>query len=69
MSVFILDKISKTYVVNKKENKVLNNISLTLPDNGLFSIVGKSGCGKSTLLNILMGIEKPTSGKVYFEGT
>lgn len=66
MSVFILENISKSFVVDKKENKVLNSISFSFPDSGLVSIIGKSGSGKSTLLNILMGIEKPTNGKVYF---
>ena len=68
MSVFILQGIKKTFVVNKKENVVLNDINLIFPDSGLVSIIGKSGSGKSTLLNILMGIEKPTSGKVFFKG-
>ena len=68
MSVFILQGIKKTFVVNKKENVVLNDINLVFPDSGLVSIIGKSGSGKSTLLNILMGIEKPTSGKVFFKG-
>lgn len=68
MSVFILQGIKKTFVVNKKENVVLNDINLVFPDSGLVSIIGKSGSGKSTLLNILIGIEKPTSGKVFFKG-
>ena len=68
MSVFILQGIKKTFVINKKENVVLNDINLVFPDSGLVSIIGKSGSGKSTLLNILMGIEKPTSGKVFFKG-
>ena len=68
MSVFILKDLSKTFTTGKQQNKVLKNINLVFPEEGLFSIVGKSGCGKSTLLNILMGIEKPTSGKVYFNG-
>lgn len=66
MSVFVLENVSKSFYSNKKENKVLESINLKFPDVGLISIVGKSGCGKSTLLNILMGIEKPTSGKVKF---
>lgn len=66
MSVFILKHISKSFVVNKQENKVLKDINISFPDTGLVSIIGKSGSGKSTLLNILMGIEKPTSGKVLF---
>ena len=68
MSVFILKNISKNYGSGKQQNCVLKNIDLVFPETGLFSIVGKSGCGKSTLLNILMGIERPTSGKVYFNG-
>ena len=68
MSVFILQDIQKTFTVNKIENVVLSNISITFPNKGLVSIVGKSGSGKSTLLNILMGIEKPTKGKVLFKG-
>ncbi len=68
MSVFILQNLRKTYVVNKKEHIVLKDVSLSFPDKGLVSIVGKSGSGKSTLLNILGGIEKPTSGRVLFKG-
>lgn len=68
MSVFVLENVSKSFKVDKEEQTVLKNINLILPDNGLISILGKSGSGKSTLLNILMGIEKPTSGKVYFNG-
>ena len=68
MSVFLLDNICKSFSNGKQINSVLKNINLSFPKSGLFSIVGKSGCGKSTLLNILMGIEKPTSGKIYFNG-
>ncbi len=68
MSVFNLENIKKTFIVNKTENVVLNDINITFPDTGLVSIIGKSGSGKSTLLNILMGIEKPTKGKVLFKG-
>ena len=68
MAVFILENISKTFKVGKTENSVLKNVNVIFPNRGFFSIVGKSGCGKSTLLNILMGIEKPTSGKIFFNG-
>ena len=68
MSVFILQDIQKTFIVNKIQNVVLNDINISFPNSGLVSIVGKSGSGKSTLLNILMGIEKPTKGKVLFKG-
>lgn len=68
MSVFILQDIQKTFIVNKIPIVVLNNINISFPNTGLVSIIGKSGSGKSTLLNILMGIEKPTKGKVLFKG-
>ena len=68
MSVFILSNIKKSFDVNKKELVVLDDINIVFPDSGLVSIIGKSGSGKSTLLNILMGIEKPTKGKVLFKG-
>ena len=68
MSVFVLEGIRKVFTVNKHDNVVLDDINLIFPSVGLVSIVGKSGSGKSTLLNILMGIEKPTKGKVIFKG-
>ena len=68
MSVFILENVKKSFTVNKKEHVVLNDVNLSFPNRGLVSIIGKSGSGRSTLLNILMGIEKPTSGKVLFKG-
>ena len=66
MSVFILQNVTKSFVVNKKDHVVLNNVNLKFPNNGFVSIIGKSGSGKSTLLNLLLGIDKPTSGKVLF---
>lgn len=56
----ILKNISKTY-----ENKtVLKNISIEIPDCGIFGIFGPSGSGKTTLLRILCGLEKPDSGEI-----
>lgn len=52
-----------TKVYNKKT--VLNNISFDVKDGEFLSILGPSGCGKTTLLKILIGIEEPTSGKIY----
>ena len=46
--------------------KALDNVSLKLPDKGLVFVVGKSGSGKSTLLNIIAGLDKQTSGNVFF---
>ena len=52
-----------TKVYNKKT--VLDNISFEVKDGEFLSILGPSGCGKTTLLKILIGIENPTSGKIF----
>ena len=53
----------------KIKNKViLNKINLTIDKNKVLVITGHNGCGKSTLLKIIMGIIKPTSGKILLDG-
>ena len=69
MPLIELNKVSKTYLINKNEKKyVLKNITLSFPENGLISILGKSGCGKSTLLNLIGGLDKTSEGIVYYKG-
>lgn len=64
-----IKKIIKIYKSKKKNNhKALDNINLTLPDNGLVFIIGKSGSGKSTLLNLLGGLDNTTSGSIFVDG-
>jgi len=61
-----LDKISFRY----KENNslVLDNISLHANPGEFIAIVGPSGSGKSTIIRLLLGFEKPTTGKVFYDG-
>ena len=66
MSIFLLEKISKIFKTGSGDFYALKDVSFSLPSTGLVSIVGKSGSGKSTLLNILLGIEKPSSGVLKF---
>lgn len=68
MSVFILENVSKSFKLDKQDYQVLKNINIVFPDKGLVSIVGKSGSGKSTLLNLMIGIDKPTKGKILYKG-
>lgn len=51
-------------------NKVqaLKGVSLKLMPGETIGIVGESGCGKSTTANVMIGLQKPTSGKVFFKG-
>ncbi len=48
--------------------KAVDNVSITIEKGETFGLVGESGCGKSTLANALLGMQKPTAGKVYFKG-
>jgi putative ABC transport system ATP-binding protein len=54
----------------KKENLffALKDVNISIEDGSTTAIVGKSGSGKSTLLHLLIGLDKPTSGEVLFNG-
>ena len=49
-----------------EKQTILENVNLTFPEKSITVITGPNGSGKSTLIKLLMGIEKPTSGKIYF---
>lgn len=54
---------------NKKEQGdviAVNNFDFEIPDGLLIGLLGPSGCGKSTTLNLISGLQKPTSGKIFF---
>ena len=69
MSEIRVENIVKTFNRHSRNaNKVLKGVSFELPDKGLVCIFGKSGSGKTTLLNIIGGLEKADSGKVYIDG-
>ena len=59
-----LTHISKTY----GGDRVLTDISLSLPENQVTALVGESGSGKSTLLQIINGLVKPDSGQIRLGG-
>ena len=66
MALFELNKVSRFYLTDKKKKYVLKDVTLSLPDHGLVTILGKSGSGKSTLLNLLGKIDTPSEGSVFF---
>lgn len=59
-----------SYIINDRgeEKTILNNISCVFEDNCITAITGHNGSGKSTLTKIIMGLIKPTSGQVLFNG-
>lgn len=51
---------------NSDSTVAVDNFSFEIPDGKLVGLLGPSGCGKSTTLNLICGLIKPTSGKIYF---
>jgi len=50
------------------QKEILHDLSLTIPDGKFVVITGPNGSGKSTLARLIMGIEKPTAGQIFFDG-
>lgn len=60
--------LCKTYIINKRQNNVLRNISFTINEGEMVAVMGPSGSGKSTLLYTVSGMDKMTAGEVIFCG-
>ena len=69
MEVLRAENISKIYCQNAVSLQALHSVSVTIQKGEFVAILGRSGSGKSTLLNILAGLDKPSEGKVYIDGT
>lgn len=67
----ILDvkNLCKTYIVNKRQNNILKNVSFTVADGEMVAVMGPSGSGKSTLLYSVSGMDSITAGDVSFCGS
>jgi putative ABC transport system ATP-binding protein len=69
MEILKCEGVSKIYGEGDAQVKALDNVSFTVEKGEFVSIIGPSGSGKSTLLHILGGVDKPTAGKVFVDGT
>ena len=69
MEILKVEKLSKIY--GNGDNKVLalSDVSFSVEKGEFLAIIGPSGSGKSTLLHILGGVDRPSAGKVYLNGT
>jgi NitT/TauT family transport system ATP-binding protein len=64
----VVEHVAKSYEVNGRMVPVIGDLSLTLQEGEIVSIVGPSGCGKTTLLNTLCGLLAPDSGRIRWHG-
>lgn len=69
MDILKIEHLSKIYGKGDTEVRALDDVSFTVPKGQFVAIVGPSGSGKSTLLHILGGVDTPTDGHVYVDGT
>lgn len=69
MDILRIEHLSKTYGKGDTEVRALDDVSFTVPKGQFVAIIGPSGSGKSTLLHILGGVDTPTDGHVYVDGT
>ena len=69
MEILKVENLSKVYGKGQTQVRALDDVSFSIEKGQFVAIIGPSGSGKSTLLHILGGVDKPTSGKVYVDGT
>ncbi len=66
----VLQNLTKIFPSrNKKSNEevvAVNDFTFEIPDGKLIGLLGPSGCGKSTTLYMISGLQKPSSGKIFF---
>jgi putative ABC transport system ATP-binding protein len=69
MAAVEVRNVVKSYRRQSEEVRVLDGLSLTIPDGSFVALMGPSGSGKTTLLNLIGGVDQPTSGDIDVGGT
>ena len=69
MEILKVENLSKIYGKGTTKVVALDNVSFSVEKGEFVAIVGASGSGKSTLLHLIGGVDRPSSGKVFIDGT
>ncbi len=69
MTILRVENLTKIYGKGETAVTAVDNVSFSVEKGEFVAVVGPSGSGKSTLLHLLGGVDVPTSGKVYIDGT
>lgn len=64
-----VENLSRIYGQGENEVCALDHVSFSVRKGEFVSVIGASGSGKSTLLHLIGGVDRPTEGKVYVNGT
>ena len=68
MAILAAEGVSKTYELSDHSLTVLHDVSFEVEAGASCAVIGPSGSGKSTLLGLCAGLDKPSNGKVVFDG-
>ena len=67
-AVLTVENVKKIYRMGEEKIVALDDVSLSFERGKIYCLLGVSGSGKSTLLNLMAGLERPTNGKIVFDG-
>ena len=63
-----LENINYSYIDGGNKRTILENVNYEFEKGKFYTILGPSGSGKTTLLSLIAGLDRPESGKIYYDG-
>ncbi|PKN85035.1 MAG: lipoprotein-releasing system ATP-binding protein LolD, partial [Chloroflexi bacterium HGW-Chloroflexi-7] len=69
MATIEVKNLSKVYGSGETKVTALDSVNVTIEQGQFVAVMGPSGCGKSTLLHLIGGLDRPTDGSVFIEGS
>jgi NitT/TauT family transport system ATP-binding protein len=66
MTLIRIEHLNKSFASRHGTISIMQDLTFDVKDSDFLAIVGPSGCGKSTLLRLIQGLDKPTSGQIFF---